>query len=118
MKHSKDAQLLEHIIRYCDEVNMALEDYDGSRERFEESPVFRNACAMPLSQIGELAKHLSDDALSGMPEIPWRNVKGMRDFFVHEYHHMNVQTIWETALEDIPMLRKVCYEYLKKIQNQ
>lgn len=118
MKHNKDAQLLEHIIRYCDEIDLALEDYGRSRGRFEHSPVFRNACSMPLSQIGELAKHLSSDALGGMPEIPWRSVKGMRDFFVHEYHNMNIQTIWEAALEDAPMLRKVCKEYLKRIRNK
>ena len=118
MKHSKDAHLLGHIIRSCDDVNIAVEDYGGSRERFGESPAFRNACAMPLCQIGELARHLSDDALAGMPEIPWRNVKGMRDFFFRGSHHLNVQAIWETVLEDIPMFRKVCREYLKKIQNQ
>lgn len=113
MKHKKDIQIVEHIVRYCDEVSMALEDYDFSRERFEKSPVFRNACSMPLCQIGELAKHLSNDALTKMRGIPWKNVKGMRDFFVHEYHHMNIQTIWEAALEDVPALRKVCSEYLK-----
>lgn len=118
MKHNKDAHLLEHIIRSCDDVSMALEDYGGSKERFEESPVFRNACAMPLSQIGELAKHLSDDTLTGIPEIPWRNVKGMQEFFFHGSHHLNVQPMWETVLEDIPMFRKACHEYLQKVKNQ
>ena len=118
MNPSKDAHLLGHIIRSCDDVNMALEDYGGSKERFEKSPVFRNACAMPLSQIGEIAKHLSDDALAGMAEVPWRNVKAMRDFFFSGSHHLNVQPLWETVTEDIPMFRKVCCEYLKNIQNQ
>ena len=113
MKHNKDMQLLEHIIRYCDEVEMALNEYGRSKERFLNSPVFRNACSMPLSQIGELAKHLSAEALTGMPSIPWRNVKGMRDFFVHEYHHMNIETIWEAATEDAPELRRVCSRFLK-----
>lgn len=110
-------QLLEHIIRYCDEVEMALNEYGRSKERFLNSPVFRNACSMPLSQIGELAKHLSDEALAGMPGIPWRNVKGMRDFFVHEYHHMNIETIWESATEDAPELRRVCSIYFEKIKQ-
>ena len=118
MKHSKDANLLEHIIRSCDDVNMALEDYGGSRERFEESPAFRNACAMPLVQIGEAVKYLSEEALAGMPEIPWRNVKAMRDFFFSGGQHLNVQAMWETALEDIPMLRKVCHEYIKTRMNR
>lgn len=110
-------QLLEHIIRYCDEVEMALNEYGRSKERFLNSPVFRNACSMPLSQIGELAKHLSAEALTGMPSIPWRNVKGMRDFFVHEYHHMNIETIWEAATEDAPELRRVCSIYFEKLKH-
>lgn len=118
MKPSKDAHLLEHIIQYCDEVSMTLEACEGNRERFEKSLVLRNACAMAIGQVGELAKHLSDDALTGMPEIPWRNVKGLRDCFDHGTHHLNVQIMWETALEDIPMFRKICCEYIKKVQNQ
>ena len=116
MKHNKDIQLLEHIIRYCDEVEMALNEYGRNEERFKTNPVFRNACSMPLSQIGELAKHLSNEALSEMPNIPWRNVKGMRDFFVHEYNHMNAETIWEAALEDAPKLRQVCSDYLEQLK--
>lgn len=118
MKHDKDMQLLEHIIRYCDEVEMALSEYGRSKERFMSNAVFRNACSMPLSQIGELAKHLSDKALAEMPGIPWRNVKGMRDFFVHEYHHMNAETIWEAATEDAPELRRVCIGYFEKLKRE
>lgn len=112
MKHNKDVQVLGNIILYCDEVTMVLEACDGSIERFEESPLLRNACAMPLSQIGELATHLSDDAIAGIPEIPWRNVQGLRDFFPHGCHHLNVQVMWESAEEDIPMLRKACDQYI------
>lgn len=118
MKPSKDVYLLGHIIQYCDEVSMTLEACEGSRERFEKSLVLRNACAMAIGQVGELSKHLSDDALTGMPEIPWRNVKGLRDCFDHGTHHLNVQVMWETALEDIPMFRKICCEYIKRVQNQ
>jgi len=88
MKHNKDVQILKNIILYCDEVTMIPEECNGSIDRFEESPVLRNACAMPLSQIGELATHLSDEALAGMPEIPWRDVRGLRDFFSHGCHHL------------------------------
>ena len=38
----------------------------------------------------------------------------MRDIFAHQYHSMNKNKIWETAIEDIPTLNKKCQKILKE----
>jgi len=57
--NNKDRQILDHIVKYCDEVDLAISEYGNDKETFLNNPVFRNACAMPIMQIGELAKRLS-----------------------------------------------------------
>lgn len=115
---TRDKQILLHILRYCKEVRMALDEFDWDKEKFLENPVFRNACSMPIMQIGELAKRLSDDFIHKSVEIPWRNIKGMRDFYAHGYGMMDKGIIWETASKHIGILEEQVTEILKGTQGR
>ena len=53
----KDIQILEHIIKYCIDIQLAIEHFGKDEKTFSSSPVYLNACSMPLLQIGELAKN-------------------------------------------------------------
>ena len=116
MKRNKDAQIMEHIIEYCGDVTEAVDRFGGDKEKFVSDRVFRNACAMPLMQIGELAKSLSDAVLHMDTSIPWKEIKGMRDYFAHEYHEMDTDVIWNT-IEDIPGFRKQCLRLLQQMKG-
>ena len=69
-----------------------------------EDYVYRNSITMPILQIGELVKHLSDEFLKNYPEIPWRQIKGMRDIFAHHYGSVDFKFVWHTSHEDIDEL--------------
>lgn len=101
---SKDKQILYHILKYCDEVDLAIKEYGKDKDIFKLNPVFRNACAMPMMQIGELAKKLSQETIECANDIPWKAIKGMRDLFAHDYHSMNHDMMWTTSVKNIPEL--------------
>lgn len=113
----RDADIIRHMARYCGEIDAALTAFGDSEEGFLQNPVFRNAVSMPVQQIGELAKHLSDDFLAAHPQIPWRQIKGMRDWFAHQYLGMDAAVIWAVAKEDLPPLRAFCEEWLQAHQT-
>ena len=108
----RDADILRHMLRYCNEIHAALAAFGDSEEAFMENPVFRNAVSMPVQQIGELAKHLSADFIATNPQIPWRQIKGMRDWFAHQYLDMDAAVIWTVAKEDFPALQAFCDQWL------
>ena len=114
----KDKQILEHIVRYCGEVRMALLTFGDKIATFEQNPVFRNACSMPVLQIGELAKRLSDDFQQTTADIPWKKIKGMRNLFAHDYHSMNDAMIWKTVTEQVPALHEQLTGILKELSKQ
>lgn len=58
----RDRNIVRHILKYCDEVNTAHEDFDCSREKFMNSSTYRNAITMPILQIVELANHLMNSS--------------------------------------------------------
>jgi uncharacterized protein with HEPN domain len=57
-----------------------------------------------LEIIGEAAKQVSDPFRSQHPEIPWRQMAGMRDILIHAYRKINRAEIWKAVSISIPAL--------------
>ena len=65
-------------------------------------------------QIGELFKNLSPDFLRKYPQVPWKNIKGMRDWVAHGYGTINMGEVWNTATHDIQPLREYCEQIIRE----
>lgn len=110
----KDQKLIEHIIRHCDEIADTVKRFECSGDKFKGDHVFYNACSMSIFQICELSKKISDEFKSSHAELPWREMRGMRNLFAREYESLNKNYLWETIQNDIPPLRtqllEICQE--------
>lgn len=56
--------------------------------------------------IGEAAYQVSDETRSRLPDIPWDDIVGMRHRLVHAYFDINLDILWKTVQEDLPLLVK------------
>ena len=108
----RDQEILKHILRYCHEVELAIQYFGDNKEKFFSDPVYRNAISMPIQQIGELAKHLSDEFVESHTQIPWKQIKGMRTWFAHQYMMMDMDIIWDVAHSELDELIAFCSEML------
>lgn len=54
--------------------------------------------------IGEAAAKIPEEVRAKYPNVPWREVKGMRNKLVHNYFGINMEVIWQTIHEDLPEL--------------
>lgn len=119
MSNNRDQNILEHIVSYCDDIAHTLERVHNSFEEFEADKDFKNSISMSLMQIGELSTHLSEDfKLSTKSEIPWGLIKGMRNHYAHGYAFMDNKEIFETAINDIPEMKRKCQQMILKNRNQ
>lgn len=101
----KAADILEHIRHYCIDVQETLERFGKDKAVFETDKDFRNSVCMSLFQLGELTGHLPEDFRGATKAtIYWPAIKGMRNLFAHNYGAIDIDRVWETALEDIPRL--------------
>ena len=64
-----------------------------------------------LAVIGEAAASLLPEVVERYPQIPWRQMRGMRSITVHEYFQVDLTIIWETIQSDLPAL----YSSLKEL---
>jgi uncharacterized protein with HEPN domain len=64
----------------------------------------QSAIVFQLLIIGEAVKRLSSDLRSQHPDIPWSLIAKMRDNLIHRYDDIDLDEVWKTSQEDIPVL--------------
>ena len=108
--NERDTVIINKILAYCDEIKDTHTFFNNDKKLFfdkEHGFVYRNSITMPILQIGELSKNLSDDFRTAYKDIPWRDVMGIRDIFAHHYGSLDYDMAWSTSKEDIENLRLV-----------
>ena len=111
-----DKQILEHIVSYCNRIQVAVQRFGNSRETFLADNFYQDGVSMCIMQIGELTKRFTPEFRAATErEFHWKAIAGMRDRYAHGYLEMNAEIIWRTAAQDIPVLRQQCEELLEQI---
>ena len=111
--NERDRTILEHMASYCDDIYETVARFGDSIDAFQSDKAYRNACAMCILQIGELAGHLSPEFRAANGQMPWNEIKAMRNIVAHAYGSISVQMTWETIEQDIPALRAFCAQILR-----
>jgi len=55
--------------------------------------------------IGQAVKGISDDMRALVPDVPWRQIAGMRDKLIHEYFGVDIALVWDVVEHELPTLR-------------
>lgn len=110
----RDRMILKKIIEYCLRIEDNLKRYGYEFEAFEKEHLFQDACCMCIVQIGELVSQLSEETKEQNSAIPWRIIKDTRNFYVRSYGSIDVSSVWNTLLYDIPSLKSACENILQK----
>lgn len=63
-----------------------------------------DAVVRNLEVIGEAARNLDADVTARHPDVPWPDVRDMRNVLVHEYFGVDLAIVWATVKQDQPAL--------------
>jgi uncharacterized protein with HEPN domain len=83
-----------------------------SRNSLDEDIVIALALTRLIEIIGEAASHISNEIRTQLPQIPWRNIIGMRNRVIHDYGNVNYDILWKATAEDIPELIRILEDIL------
>lgn len=81
---------------------------------FQEDIKTVRAVLYNVAIIGEAAASLMPEVEVAYPEIPWVDIRGLRNIVIHEYFRVNLEIIWETIQRDLPPL----LEQLQELQSR
>ena len=97
-----DAATVVDLVLACRRIRRFIGDVD--EPAFNADQEKRWAVVSQLLLIGEAVRRLSEHFRSGHPQIPWRQIAGMRDRLIHDYDKINWSLVWATATADVPSL--------------
>lgn len=76
-----------------------------SREDLEaEDGDLADLLTRPIEIIGEAATHVSAGVQKELGEIPWTDIIGMRNRLIHAYVDINLDILWATVQDSLPVL--------------
>lgn len=111
----RDVTILKHMLKYCDEIKDTINRFGEDINIFKSDNDYKDSLSMKIFQIGELANHLTDEYLEKTKnEMNWNAIRGMRNRFAHGYGKMDLNKIYYTAVEDIPIIEKFLKRQLNK----
>lgn len=76
----------------------------GERAQLATDEVLKAATQRWIEIIGEAAANVSDGLREAHPEIPWRNIIGMRNVLIHAYPNVDVEKLWDVIDRWLPDL--------------
>ncbi|MGD8389726.1 MAG: DUF86 domain-containing protein [Desulfobacteraceae bacterium] len=86
-----------------DAVEGARRYVQGMRyEDFRKDPRTIDAVIRKLTIIGEAAVHVPDEICGISRDVPWVEMRAMRNFVVHEYFGVSEKIAWDTVQNDLP----------------
>jgi Uncharacterized conserved protein len=77
-----------------------------SAEDVAKDELLAAALIQKITIIGEAAGRVSEARQAEMPELPWREMIGMRNLVTHDYWQVDPAILWRTVTGDIPKLLK------------
>ena len=113
MQNQRDLEITKKICAYCAKIELLKSRFGDDFSKFVADEDYQAAAGMYIQQIGEMAKRLSNEFVDTHNEIPWREIKAMRNIYAHEYDSIAPQIVWDTIIYDCPELNKYCCKILE-----
>ena len=80
-------------------------------KHFSGDTMKQDAVVRRIEIIGEATWHLNDETRTLFPNLPFRQMRGMRNIMAHDYANVNVQIVWEVATVHLPEMVRLIEEY-------
>lgn len=99
---NRDAALLLDMLLAARDAVGFVDDLDEAR--FAASRLHQNAVIRSLEVIGEAAGKVSAETRAALPDIPWRDMIGMRHRLIHGYAEVRTDLVWHVATDRLAPL--------------
>jgi len=88
---------LAKIFKYTDYIDF---------EKFVSNDMIKDAVERNFEIIGEAVKNLPEDLRNQNPQIPFKQIAGMRDKLIHDYFGVDYEIVWKTIKDKLPQFKK------------
>ena len=105
MKKRDYGSYLEDIIEHMNYAEEFIRDKTFDEFKSDKKTVL--SVTNCIEVVVEATKHIPDQIRERYPEIPWRDMAGIRDRLVHGYFKVDLSIVWTTVTIEFPELRSM-----------
>ena len=99
-----EALYLDDLVEAADAIARFLHDLD--KQTFLGDELYQSVVLQKLIAIGETASRLSAEFRARQAHIEWPHIVGLCNIAVSHYFGVSWETVWNTATQDVPILRE------------
>jgi len=111
-----DRLYLQNILDAIAAVETYVQGLD--RDGFDKNKLIQDGVIRQITIIGEATKLLSNETRDKNSQVPWRQITRMRDTLIHRYFGVDLEQVWLTAQNDLPILKVEATKILAELQVQ
>ena len=103
-----DSRLGDYLSHMLEAIRLARTYTEGmDKLTFLDDKRTQQAVILNLLTLGEAASHIArlyPTFSDNHPQLPWKQMRGMRNRMAHGYFDINLELVWETMCNDLPVL--------------
>lgn len=107
-----------YLLHAIEAIDAILSYTREGREVFYADGKTRDAVVRNIEIIGQAVKGVSDATRALEPDVPWRQMAGMRDKLIHEYFGVDLALVWDVVERDLPSVRPRLEEMVRQLANK
>lgn len=101
---------IQDMLKAIDEAAAVLNDLNFEDFRKNRTAILASVACIQI--LGEASKHVPDEVRRKYPEVPWAEIRGMRNRIIHEYFEVDEGIVWTTCKEDLQSLKPTLIKIL------
>jgi uncharacterized protein with HEPN domain len=104
----RDVKILQLILMYMGKIEALDARFNRDERVFMTDDAYNISIVHLIQEIGELTGAISGEFKNKHSNVPWVQIKALRNVIVHNYYGLSLKLIWKTLRNDMPELKKYC----------
>ncbi len=118
MSRKKNREYKDYVEDIYNEIRRTIIFTDGMNLcNFMEDEKTIYAVMKALENMGEASKRIPEMLRKKYPDIPFKQMAGLRDVVTHNYDGISYDMVWEVVSKDLPPLEEKLYDMLAKLEE-
>lgn len=107
-----------YLLHAVDAIDAILDYTTDGREAFFSDRKTQDAVIRNIEILGQAVKGLSEETRALEPEVPWRQIAGMRDKLIHEYFGVDLGLVWDVIERELSPLRSTMEALIQRFAEE